>query len=217
MADSKKEALTQFHRQHILQASQQLFAEKGFNKTTMDDIAKAAEYSKATLYVYFKSKEEIIHSLTLESMKMLYAHLHDALIKETDFFARYKAICYELVSYQETAPLYFDIALGNINVDIDHPETPTIFKEIYDVGEQIDLEMAEFFTQGIKAGYVKEDLPILPTIFWFWGSLTGIIRVAAQKQAYILKCMSISKKDFLDYSFKTLLQSVLKDGVVNAY
>ncbi|MBE6023328.1 MAG: TetR/AcrR family transcriptional regulator [Cellulosilyticum sp.] len=217
MADSKKEALSLFHRQNILKASESLFLEKGFVKTTMDDIAKAAHYSKATLYVYFKSKEEILNHLTLESMKMLYSHLHEALIKETDFFARYRAICCELVDYSQTAPLYFEIVTSDINVDIHNPETPAIFKEIYEVGEQIDLELANFLTEAIKAGYVKEDLPILPTIFWFWGSLVGIIRIACQKQMYITKAMDLTQKAFLDYSFKTLLQSILKEDIANAY
>lgn len=57
---SKKQALTEFHRGSILAAAERLFAEKGTEKTTMDDIAREAEYSKATLYVYFQSKEEII-------------------------------------------------------------------------------------------------------------------------------------------------------------
>lgn len=217
MAESKKAALMQFHRQHILQAAERLFLEKGFAKTTMDDIAKAAEYSKATLYVYFKSKDEIINYLTFESMKMLYNRIHEALVTQTDFFARYKAICYELVAYQESAPLYFDIISSDINVDIENPDTPSIFKEIYEVGEQVDLEIGEFIKAGMVAGYVKEDLPILPTIFWFWGSLIGIIRIASQKHIYIMKSMSLTKQAFLDYSFKTLLQSILKEGVENAY
>ena len=53
---SKKQALTEFHRGSILAAAERLFAEKGTEKTTMDDIAREAEYSKATLYVYFQSK-----------------------------------------------------------------------------------------------------------------------------------------------------------------
>ncbi len=57
------------------------FLAKGFDKTTMDDVAKEAQYSKATLYVYFKSKDEILNYLTLESMKQLYAHIHEGMKK----------------------------------------------------------------------------------------------------------------------------------------
>ena len=44
---SKKQALTEFHRGSILAAAERLFAEKGTEKTTMDDIAREAESSKA--------------------------------------------------------------------------------------------------------------------------------------------------------------------------
>ena len=68
---SKKQALTEFHRGSILAAAERLFTEKGTEKTTMDDIAREAEYSKATLYVYFQSKEEIINAILLSGMLLL--------------------------------------------------------------------------------------------------------------------------------------------------
>ena len=74
---SKKQALTEFHRGSILAAAERLFAEKGTEKTTMDDIAREAEYSKATLYVYFQSKEEIINAILLSGMVLLKKKIHD--------------------------------------------------------------------------------------------------------------------------------------------
>ncbi|KAA3381875.1 helix-turn-helix domain-containing protein, partial [Akkermansia muciniphila] len=63
-----KEALAQFHRSAMLEAAQALFTQKGVAATTMDDIAKAAGYSKATLYVYFQNKEEMVGALALKGM-----------------------------------------------------------------------------------------------------------------------------------------------------
>lgn len=40
-----------------------LFARKGFHNVSMAEIAEAAEVSKGTLYIYFKSKEELYFSL----------------------------------------------------------------------------------------------------------------------------------------------------------
>mgnify|MGYP000736118600 CR=1 FL=1 len=76
---SKKQALTEFHRGSILAAAERLFAEKGTEKTTMDDIAREAEYSKATLYVYFQSKEEIINAILLSGMVLLKKKIHEPL------------------------------------------------------------------------------------------------------------------------------------------
>ena len=217
MIESKKEALALFHRQNILAAAEKLFLEKGFDKTTMDDIAKAAQYSKATLYVYFKSKEEILNYLTLDSMKQLYTCIHEKINVEENFFAIYKTICYAFVNYYETMPLYFNILLNPINVDIENPDTPPIFKEIYEMGEKLDDEIGNWITSGIQQGYLKEDIDLFPTIMWFWGNICGIIKIASTKESFILKKSTLSKKDFLDYSFKLLLNSILKEGVSNVY
>ncbi len=71
MARRKKEPRS-VHREKIASAASVLFMDKGIVATSMDDIAKAAGYSKATLYVYFENKEEIVGILVLDSMKKLY-------------------------------------------------------------------------------------------------------------------------------------------------
>ena len=67
------------HRENIASAASVLFMENGITATSMSDIAEAAGYSKATLYVYFENKEEIIGLLVLESMQKLYGYIVAAL------------------------------------------------------------------------------------------------------------------------------------------
>jgi len=50
----------QEYRQEILKAAEKVIARKGYSTMTMDDVAREAEFSKATLYHYFKGKGEII-------------------------------------------------------------------------------------------------------------------------------------------------------------
>ena len=76
MGRRKKEPRS-VHRENIASSASALFMEKGIAATSMDDIAKAAGYSKATLYVYFENKEEIISILVLESMKKLHIFCTD--------------------------------------------------------------------------------------------------------------------------------------------
>ena len=46
-------------RSLLLDAAEQVFAEKGFIPATLDDIAKAAGYSKGAIYKYFATKEDL--------------------------------------------------------------------------------------------------------------------------------------------------------------
>ena len=44
-------------RRQILDGARRMFLSKGFEGTSMQDVARAAKVSKGTLYVYFDSKE----------------------------------------------------------------------------------------------------------------------------------------------------------------
>ena len=52
----------------ILEAAQQVFAEKGFAATRMEDIAARAGVTKGTIYLYFPGKEEVFKTLARESV-----------------------------------------------------------------------------------------------------------------------------------------------------
>lgn len=67
MARRKKEPQS-VHRKAIALVAQDLFLQKGIERTSMDDIAKSSGYSKATLYVYFKSKEILVRKPRLRSV-----------------------------------------------------------------------------------------------------------------------------------------------------
>ena len=56
MGRRKKEPRS-VHRAKIAAAASELFLKRGTAAVTMDEIARAAGYSKATLYVYFENKE----------------------------------------------------------------------------------------------------------------------------------------------------------------
>ena len=57
--ENKKAAVAALHRQQILSAAEKLFAEKGFEQTTIGEISEASAYSRRTIYAYYTSKEDI--------------------------------------------------------------------------------------------------------------------------------------------------------------
>ena len=59
----RKEREKQERYRDILSAAEIIFARDGFSATTMDTIAEEAELSKGTLYLYFKTKEQLFFSI----------------------------------------------------------------------------------------------------------------------------------------------------------
>lgn len=204
----RKKAPKSAHREAIASAASELFMEKGIAATSMDEIAKAAGYSKATLYVYFENKEEIVGILVLDSMKKLYGYIVSALTKRESTKERYDLICEGLVQYQEEFPFYFRMVLDKINIDFDSCDCLPEERETWQVGEEINERLKDFLTSGMEKGDLRKDLQIMPAIFNFWGMLSGIIQLAANKEEYIRQAMGLSKKQFLEYGFCMLYGSI---------
>lgn len=54
----------------IKRAAQDLFRKFGYHKTSVNEIAKRARIAKATIYKYFDSKEDVLHSLLMEYIQV---------------------------------------------------------------------------------------------------------------------------------------------------
>jgi len=67
----RKEREKQQRREEIVQAAEQVFFSKGFDRSTMDDVAEKAELSKGTLYLYFASKEDLHMAVARKSINLL--------------------------------------------------------------------------------------------------------------------------------------------------
>jgi AcrR family transcriptional regulator len=71
----RKEREKEEMRQRILEAALHLFRERGFDGVSIRNIAEAIEYSPATIYLYFKDKNELFYALQFEAMDIKRNHL----------------------------------------------------------------------------------------------------------------------------------------------
>jgi len=80
------------NKTYILKAAESVFAKKGFSFATMDGIAEEAQFSKATIYHYFKSKKEIFFEIMLKSLDEMNGELKSIQNKKTSAAKRLKEI-----------------------------------------------------------------------------------------------------------------------------
>ena len=202
----KKERLSEFNRGNILSVAKRLFLEKGIAQTTMDDIAKEADYSKSTVYVYFKSKDEIYNHIILEHFEILKAAICNALCNAPNFAEAFFAVCDAMVGAYQTYPLFLEGVLSEIKMPAD--ESETVLVKIYKVGEEIDEIIGDYLKESIAEKHISLSIPPLRATFILWAGITGIILTAHKKEIYISKTLGITKEDFMRDGFQLLLKSV---------
>ena len=64
-------------RRDILDGARRVFFDKGFDGASMDEVAKTAGVSKATIYVYFNSKEDLFEALVHNDRALAAEHLFE--------------------------------------------------------------------------------------------------------------------------------------------
>jgi TetR/AcrR family transcriptional regulator len=74
----RKEREKEQRRNDILSAAEKLFFARGYDSVTMDDIAKAVELNKATIYLYFKDKESLYFTVGLRGVTILNAWVRES-------------------------------------------------------------------------------------------------------------------------------------------
>lgn len=210
---SKKQALTEFHRGSILAAAERLFAEKGTEKTTMDDIARVAEYSKATLYVYFQSKEEIINAILLSGMLLLKKKVHEAIESHSDWFQAYDAVCLAIIRFYDENPTAYDAASGALPLGQEGEEIPKGVADILRVNREIDEELAAFLVRGAAEGAVRSQLPPMEAVLLFWSALSGMVRTAEHRERYVQAITGLDRESFLHHGSRLLLAAITKVNV----
>lgn len=205
MGARKKEALEQFNRQNIVSAARELFEKKGIEKTTMDDIAKHADYSKSTIYVYFRSKEDIYNAIVSDCVDILVGEIEACIGDDKDFKNSYYQMCDCLVNFEERYPEYYASLMGENNI--------TNSKNISNIGltayDDLNRLLLKLLAIGKKKKQLRKDIKLEPTALYMWSAIGGIIQLAERRNDIIDKSLNMNKKDYLKYSFDTFYDSLV--------
>jgi AcrR family transcriptional regulator len=127
-------------RGKILQSALTLFANDGYHKTSMEKIAKNANVSKGLIYNYYKSKNDLLHSIIM----LGFSH-NERLIteigKETSPKQQLKLLINTIFdlfeSQKEFYQLYSSIIMQPLVLENSRDLLDQIYKSIFDTFEMI--------------------------------------------------------------------------------
>lgn len=105
---NRKERQKEELKAKILEAARSLFIERGFEETSIRNIAERIEYSPTTIYLYFKDKDDIFYALHQEGFALLNQYFR-ALQEVEDPFERLKAIQKAYIRFALENREYYDL------------------------------------------------------------------------------------------------------------
>jgi len=173
---SRQLAEREARQRFILDAARALFEQKGVEDASMDDIATAAEYTRRTLYSYFKSRDDIYLRVHMEDLARRWELQKKALAGDEDGLAKVRIWAQTLYEFWRAhahamrMEQYWDFR-GVVRERIDE----AVFERFEALNDDLAEGLREIFRNGIEDGSLRSDLQIDICISQFLYSLRAVI------------------------------------------
>lgn len=139
------------NKERILAAAYELFFRYGIKSVTMDDIAKHLSMSKKTIYLYFRDKDEVVHTLMERSLQKDQEDFHNIAKSAAN-------VVEEVFEMMKKMSDIFSTVNPNIFYDLRkyHPKTWDLFHKFK---SEFIIQMVETTLEnGKKDGFVRADV-----------------------------------------------------------
>lgn len=156
-------------REAVLRTAAQVFNEKGYLASTLDEVAERLNVTKPTLYYYVKNKEEILFECVRIGLTMLQEAIHDVGASGGSAADKLTAA---MRKYTEIVTMDFGMCVIRVGED---PLPAQSQQKLRRIKAAIDLEFRELITQGIAEGSVKPCDPKIAA-FTIAGAISWVAR-----------------------------------------
>lgn len=206
---SRKERETQLRKEFILEASEKLFLSKGYEETTMDEIALEAEFSKGTVYKYFASKDELYIAIGCKAYKLIIKYTKEFIEKEKEGMKQLMAIGYAFYEFSKAHPnfasIFHDIAVKLPNL-VSKPKTmlSVIEKEYLNLSNSYRELFVGVLNDALKLKAIRADQnPFM--IGYILSTLTrGLIEDLMQSKDVVKKKFGLDPDDVINFAFEMI-------------
>lgn len=159
----------------ILKAARKLFFDKGFKNVTVESIAKKAELSKGSVYLYFKSKEDIYTQILLSDIDKFHKVIANLRQEGQSSSTMLMGLANIYADFFINDRELFRIMM-NYMLNIDHMNLPEEIDRLIvkATNKTIDI-IEEIFMMGIRSGEFPPYIDLRQKRNAIWGLLNGTI------------------------------------------
>ncbi|MFQ5433411.1 MAG: TetR/AcrR family transcriptional regulator [Anaerolineae bacterium] len=168
-------------RQLILDAAKAVFADRGFQNATVEEIANRAELAVGTLYRYFQSKEEMYVSLLFEAMELFRQNIEAARASEAAPDEQLRAVWRFFYDFYVQQPESYLAFMFLHNEGLRDVISPEVLDEINQrAGENFRL-VGQIVQASVEAGiYRPVDSRVVVDVLW--SLLMGLVQLTETRR-----------------------------------
>lgn len=207
MSTSKrKEREKELRKEAILSAAVEVMLENGLYGLNLDLVAKKAELAKGTLYLYFKSKEEILGSLTTKARKLIFNEFLKINNEDIDPIQKLKKLLYSNYIFSIEQPLYYDLlSLYEANHSLNEEE------ELYKSSEDISFLVYKMILDAQEKGMIRDDINAMEMTMNLWASTVGTLQLIKVRGVLVKEKFGLESESLFNSFVEIFLKGISKN------
>ena len=141
-------------RERIVRSAIDCFSKYGFDRSRMDDIAQTADLSKGTLYLYFKSKEDLFYAICENNLKVLKEQLSHLFVTTKENLLSDAEQFYDNLHKLEKSgseKVFFETVAES-------SRNPKLQRILYEQRTKIFSVVKEYLDRQVQKGFFRRDL-----------------------------------------------------------
>jgi AcrR family transcriptional regulator len=203
----RREEEKERRRAEILDAAEVLYARKGWDALTVDQVARSARLSRALVYVYFRDKEDLLFAIGERAMRLLRDRFIAAIAGPAQGMDQVDAIGRAYMGYAHEFPHYFDFCTRFQSHSVE-ANSSTNEGGCQAAGDQAIGTLVQAIETGIRDGSIRADVgdPLLLALT-LWAFTHGIIQIAIAKGTDLAR-RGVAIQDFSNFALQLLRGAV---------
>lgn len=219
MTVEERKAWERLQRQNrIVDIAQDIFFEKGFEQTTIIEIAKAAGYSKRSIYLYFKDREEVFLAVVLRGLSILHDAIESACRKVEensgglgvigrafyDFSIGNPGFLKLIMLYESRNCIYYETGKTEVAAG-------TFAAECQRKTDATAAVITRAIQRGIDRGTIKTRLTPIQLMLVLWGHVLGMMQIISIRKEHFEDAYGIDYRELFAVS-----QEIVEKGIAGA-
>lgn len=207
----RNEKLTNVKKEEIIDGMEKALLAKSYDHLTIDDVAQKAEYSKKTIYSYFKSKDEIYWELLIRKFDLLFDTLKSAVDgSEKTGIEKIAMLGKAYYKFANAFPEYMQAIINyEAKKTKDDPNRNKLMERFNTETEKSFLLLEETIKEGIDDQSIAAETDVVGTAILFWSNMNGFIMLASKKGEYIKGTYGKALDQLLEQNIEMLRRSLL--------
>lgn len=208
----RKEREKEQRREEIVKAATKVFFEKGLQSATMDEIADVAELSKGTIYLYYKSKEDLYLAVMNVGSTILFDMFDRAVAKAPSTIDRLLILADTYKEFFGQHRNYFRMFHFLQNQQL-HKQVSPEMREISRLHQQRVWDLAVgILRRGAEEGLLRRDIDPAEMAVVLWSATNSLLMQIDYQYEHWKHALGIDMERVLRHSTNLLLEAIMTDA-----